>query len=145
MENHSFDSLSKEMANGSISRGEALKLVGAALLGGAFASLFPATAQARRSSRRRRGRILVFCERGSVFNSSLINCTNSGGLRFSCSSFTGGEVPSSVSRAGIASDVLSQTSMNLEELPSPANGDNVNQSLELYHNRILLLKATSRF
>jgi hypothetical protein len=82
MKEHSFDIISKEMADSTISRGKALKLVGAAILGGAFAGLLPGTAQARRTSNRRR--TLVFCGTGS-FN-FLNNCTNSAGKQFSCSS-----------------------------------------------------------
>jgi hypothetical protein len=53
MEKHSFDSLSKEVANGSISRGKALKLASAALLGSALGAFsFSEDAQARRRGRR---------------------------------------------------------------------------------------------
>src|SRR4051812_16663022 len=78
------------MADSTISRGKALKLVGAAILGGAFAGLVPDTAQARRSPgrRRRRGQITVFCGTGS-FN-FLNNCTDSAGRPFFCSSNFGG-------------------------------------------------------
>src|SRR3954462_12784022 len=86
MEKHPFDTISKEMADSTISRGKALKLVGAAILGGAFAGLFPATAEARRITNRRR--TLVFCGTGS-FN-FLNNCRNSAGQQFSCSSNFGG-------------------------------------------------------
>jgi hypothetical protein len=52
VEDDSFDELSKELASGAVSRGKALKLLGAAILGFGAASLFPGVAQARR----RRGR-----------------------------------------------------------------------------------------
>lgn len=51
---HSLDELAKGLANGAIPRGRALKLVGAALLGGMLPTfLLAGTAEARR--RRRRG------------------------------------------------------------------------------------------
>jgi hypothetical protein len=43
----SFDELAKGMASGAISRRKALKLVGAAVFGGALVSLFPGVAEAR--------------------------------------------------------------------------------------------------
>jgi hypothetical protein len=52
-EEHFFDGLGKGLANGSISRGRALRLVGAALLGLAVLPSTPLEAQARR--RRHRG------------------------------------------------------------------------------------------
>ena len=57
---HFFDELTKGLAEGTISRGRALKLIGASLLGGVGAlSLFGGTAEARRRRhhhhRRRRG------------------------------------------------------------------------------------------
>ena len=57
---HSFDELTKGLAEGTISRGRALKLIGASLLGGVGAlSLFGGTAEARHRRhhhhRRRRG------------------------------------------------------------------------------------------
>lgn len=78
MAEHSFDSLSKEMADSTISRGRALKLVGAAIVGGAVAGLFPGTAEARRQRR-----TVVTCDIGA-FN-DLNDCNNSAGKRFSCS------------------------------------------------------------
>lgn len=65
---HSFDELSREFASGNLSRGRALKLVGAALLGfGFLGGLFPGVAEARlrrrrrprRRPRRRRRRVVV--------------------------------------------------------------------------------------
>jgi hypothetical protein len=54
MEKYSFDSLSKEVANGSISRGKALKLASAALLGSALGAFsLSEDAQARRRGRNR--------------------------------------------------------------------------------------------
>jgi hypothetical protein len=55
----SFDKLTKELASEALSRGKALKLLGAAALGFVAASLFPGVAQARRrrgSRHRGRGR-----------------------------------------------------------------------------------------
>lgn len=83
MEEHSFDSLSKEIADGAISRGRALKLVGAAILGGAFAGLFPGLAEARRRRSQGRRKVTVFCGSGS-FN-FLNNCRSSTGRFFTCS------------------------------------------------------------
>lgn len=54
---HSFDELSREFASGNLSRGRALKLLGAALLGfGFLGGLFPGVAEAARLRRRRRPR-----------------------------------------------------------------------------------------
>lgn len=72
-----FDSLSKEMANGTISRGRALKLVGAAIVGGAVVGLFPGAAEARRA------RTVVTCDIGA-FN-DLNDCSSPAGKQFSCS------------------------------------------------------------
>ena len=51
-EEYSFDELARGLANGTISRGRALKLVGGAILGGALLSLWPGEAQAHRRRRR---------------------------------------------------------------------------------------------
>src|SRR4051812_750343 len=53
---HSFDQLSRELADSTISRRRALKLVGAAILSGFLGSLFPTIAQARRRRKHRRRR-----------------------------------------------------------------------------------------
>lgn len=84
MKEHSFDSLSKEMADATITRGRALKLVGAAILGSTFAGLAPATADAQAKAQSR-NRPLVICRRG-FFNNNLNHCRNrAGNKRFSCS------------------------------------------------------------
>jgi hypothetical protein len=62
---HSFDELSKGLAEGTISRGRALKLIGASLLGGVGAlSLFGGTAEARGRRRHHRRRRSGGCARG---------------------------------------------------------------------------------
>src|SRR3954453_11241569 len=94
-EEHSFDEIARGMADGAISRGKALKLVGAAILGSAFPGLVPGTAQARRRPQRR---TLVFC--GVGFFNSLNNCSNSKGKRFSCSWNSGGLSNSATCRSG---------------------------------------------
>jgi hypothetical protein len=53
MEEHSFDALAKEMADGAISRGRALKLLGAALLGFGSLSLFGGVAETKRKKKHR--------------------------------------------------------------------------------------------
>jgi hypothetical protein len=53
---HSFDELARGLATGTISRGQALKLVGATALSTALMPLFPDTAQALTSRQRRRCR-----------------------------------------------------------------------------------------
>ena len=53
-EEHSFDELAKGMASGTISRGQALKLVGATILGGTLVGLFPGVAEARHHHHHRR-------------------------------------------------------------------------------------------
>lgn len=78
MEEHSFDGLAKEMADGAISRQRALKIFGAAVLGSALTIFMPETAEARRRnkrfgfSRRKRRRI---CGRTS-FNFNFNNFNN---------------------------------------------------------------------
>lgn len=53
-EEHSFDELAKELARRTVSRRRALKLVGAALLGGVFSFLaLPGVAVAKKRRRRR--------------------------------------------------------------------------------------------
>ena len=71
---HSFDRLSRELADATISRRRALRLVGAAILGSFLVPFFPAIAQARRRPkhrRRRRPPIVIIPE---PFASDL--CTN---------------------------------------------------------------------
>jgi hypothetical protein len=96
MEEHSFDSLSKEIADSAISRGRALKLVGAAILGGAFAGLFPGLAEARRRRQGRR-KVTVFCGIGPFFFN---NCSSTSGKRFTCSPNFGGVGGSATCRSG---------------------------------------------
>lgn len=88
IEADSFDNLTKELAGGAVSRGKALKLLGAAILGFGAASLFPGVAQARRRRGRRhrgrgRGRICGNNQQGCNFgdcvcprNSSCITTRN---------------------------------------------------------------------
>ena len=57
-EGHSFDDLARGLATGTISRGQALKLVGSTVLDAALMPLFPDTAQALTRSQRRK------CRRG---------------------------------------------------------------------------------
>ena len=55
-EEHSFDELARELANGTVSRRRALKLAGASFLGFAVPSvLLPGTAEARRRKHKRGG------------------------------------------------------------------------------------------
>ena len=49
-EEHSFDKLAKGLAAGTLTRGQVLKLAGAALLGGVFGGLFGLPAQAQSQS-----------------------------------------------------------------------------------------------
>lgn len=86
MEEHSFDGLAKEMADGAITRSRALKLVGAAILGSAFAGLAPATAGAQATAQGR-NKVAVVCSRGfNFFNgTTLRNCrSRAGNSRFTC-------------------------------------------------------------
>ena len=66
-EEHSFDDLARVLATGTLSRGEALKLVGAAVMSAALMPLFPDTAQAltRRQRRRCRRRGGAVCSSGT--------------------------------------------------------------------------------
>src|SRR3954463_8696469 len=61
IDEHSFDKLSRELADSTIPRRRALRLVGAAILGSFLVPLFPTIAQARRprKHRRRRKQIIV--------------------------------------------------------------------------------------
>jgi hypothetical protein len=82
--NRYFDELAREMASGSISRGKALKLMGAALLGGTLASVVGVgEAAADRGGCKRNGK---HCKRGtqccSGFCSSSGTCV--GGLGGGC-------------------------------------------------------------
>jgi hypothetical protein len=54
VEEHSFDDLARGLATGTVSRGQALKMVGAAVLSAALMPLFPDTAQALTRRQRRR-------------------------------------------------------------------------------------------
>jgi hypothetical protein len=53
-EEHSFDELAKGLSNGTLSRGKALKLLGATLFGSVLMPLFPEQAQALTNTERRR-------------------------------------------------------------------------------------------
>jgi len=53
-EERSFDELAKGLSNGTLSRGKALKLLGAALFGGVLIPLFPEQAQALTNTQRRK-------------------------------------------------------------------------------------------
>lgn len=86
MEEHSFDGLAKEMADGAISRQRALKIFGAAILGSALTIFVPETAEARRRHkpfglprRNRRGKRRRICGRTSFnFNFNNQNCCGNG-------------------------------------------------------------------
>ncbi len=88
-EGYSFDELARGLASGTISRGQALKLVGAGILGGALITLWPNEAQAlsfRRRCRRRGGTVCrtptgsrVCCPRTTV-------CSNGRCIR-TCNNF----------------------------------------------------------
>jgi hypothetical protein len=87
IEADSFDELTRELVGGAISRGKALKLLGAAILGFGTASLFPGAAQARRRRGRRhrgsgRGRICGNNQSGCNFGDCVCRgnsrCTTTG-------------------------------------------------------------------
>jgi hypothetical protein len=54
MEEHSFDALAKEMADGTISRGQALKLVGGAVLGAFGLAALPGIAEAKKKKKKKK-------------------------------------------------------------------------------------------
>jgi hypothetical protein len=54
MEEHSFESLAKEMADGTVSRGRALKLVGGAVLGAFGLAALPTLAQAKKRKKKKK-------------------------------------------------------------------------------------------
>jgi hypothetical protein len=56
VEEASFDDLAVSMAEGSVTRGRAIKLAGAALLGSALTMFWPEEADARRNNKKRRRR-----------------------------------------------------------------------------------------
>jgi hypothetical protein len=71
---HSFDELTRGMASGSISRGKALRLMGAALVGGALASIGIGEAAADPPGCKRNGKV---CTKDKVCCSK--NCDSSSG------------------------------------------------------------------
>jgi hypothetical protein len=77
--NHSFDELARELASGSITRGKALRLMGAALVGGALGSVGIGEAAAAPIGCKRDGKK---CKNGTQCCSG--NC--SGGICVSCPS-----------------------------------------------------------
>jgi hypothetical protein len=91
--NRSFDDLARGLANGSITRGKALKLMGAALLGGTLAS-FPGVAWAAKGGGGGKSSCAHFCQ--GLFGSSTPQeeeCVSQGtkgqGPCFTCTTQTG--------------------------------------------------------
>ncbi len=79
-EGRSLDQLAVGLADGTISRTKALKLIGASLLGGVGALVFADTAEARRRRRRRRGR----CGRRCFLGRTVTGNTRCVRNNFSC-------------------------------------------------------------
>lgn len=88
VEGHSFDDLARMMADGTISRSRALKLVGATLLGAMLSSLSPGVAEARRKKKKKKKKKAA-CGPNSATNP----CTNG------CCAFNGSCQPGTSSSA----------------------------------------------
>ncbi len=85
----SFDEMAAVLADGTITRSRAIKLAGAALLGGAFTLLWPAEADAGKKKRRRRRRR----RKAQVTPDPVPLPNDSNDITFQVENLTGGQLP----------------------------------------------------